>query len=103
MIEDIIREAEKMYETTKENTKVKNQDTNLPFLTLEIGTRNTFHRLGDDRIQEWQFTEEISQTNEGLNKDIEQRLNDIDKGKEKLVKYFNVDDYLNHVDEVIKE
>ena len=92
-----------MYETTKENTKVKNQDTNLPFLTsMEIGTCNTFNRLGDDRIQEWQFTEEISQTNEGLNKDIEQRLNDIDKGEEKLVKYSNVDDYLKHVDEVIE-
>jgi len=93
-----------MYEITKENTKIKNQNTNLPFLTsMEIGTRSTFHRLGDNRIQEWQFTEEISQTNEGLNKNIEQKLNDIDKGKEKLVKYSNVDDYLKHVDEVIEE
>ena len=87
----------------QEKIKKQNQDLNMPFLsTVEIIPSNTSYSSHSQRIQGWQINDDSINSVE-LDGKIESRLNDIDSGKEKLVRYSNSKEYLKHVDELLEE
>ena len=93
-----------MFEINEEKAKAQNQNVNSPFLTpSKIGARNSpFMEIGN-RIQGWQLNDDIFEVKETLTKNVEDKLNDIDDGTEKLTRYSNVKEYLQHVDKILED
>ncbi len=74
---------------------------NIQFLSIDIGLKNS----GSDyspRIQSWSIMDD-DVFEESLSVEIENKLNKIDSGNEKLNRYSSVDDYLKHLDQVLEE
>ncbi len=78
------------------------QDQNIQFISMEIRLQNY---VGGDyfpRLRNWSILDD-DLFEESLTNEIENKLNDIDSGKEKLNKYSSVDDYLKHIDDILEE
>ena len=89
----------------KQSNIIQSQNPNIPFLsTLEVGMQNYPRYDFGQRIQGWIINDESDSVfSTPLNEEIEKKLDVIDSGKEKMKRYTNSNDYIRHVEEVLKD